>query len=180
MRLVHVAGDGTRTALGPAIRLRPAVRVGRRVQVPADPTGRARIQVVAEDGEVALAVAPVVRRAAVTTPRAALGIPEITAGSGLARVAAQVGRLERRDGRLDTVRLHEVRVELLPGDGGEALLVAGDKQPGEWVAGRYRLLLAQRLANGRPRPPGTYRVRVSGRGPDGRRIVRVSAPADLS
>ena len=180
VRLVHVAGDGLRTALGRPLVLRPGVRAGRRLRVPADPTGRGRIEVVEAGDERTLAVAPVVRRAAVRTPTAALGIPEITAGGGLASVAIQVGRLERRDGHLDAVRLHDVRVELLPEIGGEPLAVTGDKHPGEWVAGRYRLLLAQRLANGRPRPAGRYRVRVSARGPDGRRLVRVSAPAELS
>lgn len=179
VRLIHVAGDGTRTRVGGAFRLRPGVRAGRRVRVPLDTTGRARLHVVALDDERPLAIAPLVRRAVVRTPPGAVGIPEITTGAGLDGVAAQIGRLERREGTLSSVRLHGVRVELLPEGGGDPLPVTGDKQPGEWVAGRYRLLLAQRLANGQPRPPGRYRVRVSARGPDGRRVARVSAPADL-
>ncbi len=179
VRLVHVAGDGTRTTVGTGIVLRPGVRSGRRVVVPTDPTGRGRLQVLPARDDLPLAVAPVVRRVRVVTPKEALGIPEITSASGLAGVSAQIGRLERREGRLQSVRLHDVRVELLPEEGGEPLAVVGAKQPGEWVAGRYRLLLAERLANGRPRPPGRYRVRVSARGPDGRRITRRSAATDL-
>lgn len=180
VRMVHVAGDGTRTDVGGAVRLAPGVRAGRRLKIPADDTGRGRLLVVSADSAAPLGVAPVTRRARVTTPKSALGIPEITTGSGLASVSAQIGRLERREGRLDSVRLHDVRVELLPDGGGDPLLVTGEKQPGEWAAGRYRLLLAQRLADGTPRSAGIYRVRVTARGPDGRRLTRVSAPRELN
>jgi hypothetical protein len=62
---------------------------------------------------------------------------------------------------------------------GGRLAVAGAKQPGEWPAGRYRFVLARRLADSRPLPSGRFTLLVRALGPDGTRLRAESAPFTL-
>jgi len=96
----------------------------------------------------------------------------VVAGRAQARV--RIGRLVRAGGRILSVRMHDVRLHLVPAGGGEPLLLAGEKAPAEWPAGAYRFLVAERLADGRATPPGRYRLRVTGAGPDGAVLSRAS------
>ncbi len=59
------------------------------------------------------------------------------------------------------------------------LPVAGTKQAWAWPAGSYRFLVARRLASGVAVAPGTYRVRVTGTGPDGTSVRTESGPFTL-
>ena len=114
------------------------------------------------------------------TPADALGDPEIRADSGLAEVRVRVGMLRRdAEARVRSVRLHGLRLELLPADGGDPLPVAGTKQGWAWPAGTYRFLVARRLASGLSVSPGGYRVRVTAIGPDGAVLRRQSGPFTL-
>ncbi|MBY0397266.1 MAG: hypothetical protein K2X91_12490, partial [Thermoleophilia bacterium] len=72
-----------------------------------------------------------------------------------------------------------VRLQLVPEGGGDPIPVAGSKQDGAWPAATYRFLVARRLASGLEAPPGTYRLRVTARGADGRVLRRESAPVRL-
>ena len=113
------------------------------------------------------------------TPAEALADPQIRADSGLAEVLVGVGMLRREDARVRSVRLHGLRLELLPAGGGAALPVAGTKQGWAWPAGTYRFLVARRLASGVDVAPGSYRLRVTATGPDGTVLRRESASFTL-
>jgi hypothetical protein len=88
----------------------------------------------------------------------------------------RVGLLRRADGRLRSVRLHGLRLSLLPEDGGAPLPITGAKAAGALPAGTYRFLVAPRLADGLDVPAGRYRVRASAIGPDGRRLSAEGGP----
>ena len=122
----------------------------------------------------------VLRARPARTPADALGDPEIRADSGLAEVRVRVGMLRRdAEARVRSVRLHGLRLELLPADGGDPLPVAGTKQGWAWPAGTYRFLVARRLASGLSVSPGGYRVRVTAIGPDGAVLRSQSGPFTL-
>ena len=70
----------------------------------------------ARSGAVAAAIVLPSRPA--RTPADALADPEIRADSGLAEVLVGVGMLRREEARVRSVRLHGLRLELLPADGG--------------------------------------------------------------
>lgn len=125
------------------------------------------------------ATAPVLPRRAARTPNGAVGVPEVAADSRLAEVRVRLGILRRQDSRLRSVRVHGVRLHLVPAGGGEPLLVAGAKQDGDWAAGTYRFLVARRLASGLDVPAGRYRLSVTAAGPDGAALRRLSAPFTL-
>jgi hypothetical protein len=146
-----------------------------RIRLTLPALGAARLVVLDAEGRVA-ATAPVVGARPASTPRRALGRPEVRADGALPEVAVQVGMLEREAGRVRSVRLHAVRIALVPEGGGIPLPVRGAKDASAWPAGTYRFLLARRLADGLVIEPGRYRVRVSARGPDGTRLVRNSPP----
>jgi hypothetical protein len=162
---------------GGAARVRAGGRAELRLALPAAARGELIVRR-AGGGEVA-ARAPVLPSRPAGTPRDALGTPQIRADSGLAEVQVRVGLLRRDGGRVRGVRLHGVRLELLPRDGGAPLPVAGTKQAGAWPAGAYRFLVARRLASGVDVAPGTYRVRVTGTGPDGTSLRSESGPFTL-
>ncbi len=177
-RFVVVLRTGAREVPLGAARLRPGGRATLRLRLP---PGAAQGQLVvrrAGGGEVAARAVVLPSRPA-STPAEALGIPQIRADSGLAEVQVRVGMLRRDDSRVRSVRLHGVRLDLLPGDGGPPLPVAGTKQASAWPAGTYRFLVARRLASGVEVIPGTYRVRVTGIGPDGTVLQRESGPFAL-
>ena len=88
----------------------------------------------------------------------------------------RVGLLRRAEGRLRSVRLHGLRLSLLPQDGGAPLPVTGPKAAAASPAATYRFLIAPRLADGLDVPAGRYRVRVEATGPDGRRLTLRSQP----
>jgi hypothetical protein len=110
------------------------------------------------------------------TPADALGDLEVGTDGGVAEVRVRVGLLRRADGRLRSVRLHGLRLSLLPEGGGAPLPVTGAKAAGALPAGTYRFLVAPRLADGLDVPAGTYRVRASAVGPDGRRLTAEGGP----
>ena len=91
----------------------------------------------------------------------------------------RVGTLRREDGRVRSVRLHGLRLALVPADGGAIQPVAGTKQAWAWPAGTYRFLVARRLASGVDVAAGSYRVRVTATGPDGATLRRESGPFTL-
>jgi hypothetical protein len=95
---------------------------------------------------------------------------------GVAEVRVRVGLLRRADGRLRSVRLHGLRLSLLPQGGGAPLRVTGAKAGAALPAGTYRFLISPRLADGLEVPAGRYRVRAEATGPDGRRLTVLSAP----
>jgi hypothetical protein len=101
------------------------------------------------------------------------------AKDGSARVVLRLGRLHRDGGALQSVRVRAVRMSLVDADGREHA-VAGAKQPAEWAAGRYRFVLARRLADARPLPSGRFTLRVRALGPDGAALRAESAPFTLS
>jgi hypothetical protein len=125
------------------------------------------------------AEAPVLPARPAATPADALGRPEVRADGGLAEVLVQIGMLRRADGRVKNVRLHGVRLSLVPAGGGEPLPVTGRKQAGAWPAGSYRFLVARRLASGADVPAGAYRLRITAAGPDGTALSRESGPFTL-
>ena len=84
-------------------------------------------------GEVA-ARAPVLPARPARTPADALSDLQIRADSGLAEILVRVGMLRREDGRVRSVRLHGLRLELVPADGGAIAAGRGD-QAGLGVAG---------------------------------------------
>ena len=129
-------------------------------------------------GEVA-ARAPVLPARPARTPADALSDLQIRADSGLAEILVRVGTLRREDGRVRSVRLHGLRLELVPADGGAIQPVAGTKQAWAWPAGTYRFLVARRLASGVDVAAGTYRVRVTATGPDDTTLRRESGPFTL-
>lgn len=160
------------------------------VEVPAG--GRARVELTLPKGVVrgrivvrdaatgeSAATAPVLPARPAPTPEDALGAPRVRERSGLADVLVRVGLMRREDGRVRGARLHAVRLHLVPEGGGDPIPVAGSKQDGTWPAGTYRFLVARRLASGLEASPGTYRLRVTARGADGRVLRRESAPIAL-
>ena len=171
-------GSGEAPLGGGEARLGPGGRAELRLELPAAGAQGELIVRRAEGGEVA-ARAPVLPSRPAPTPPDALGVPQIRADSGLAEVQVRVGMLRRDDGRVRSVRLHGVRLELLPRAGGAPLPVAGTKQAWAWPAGSYRFLVARRLASGVAVAPGTYRVRVTGTGPDGTSVRTESGPFTL-
>ena len=125
------------------------------------------------------ATAPVLPRRAARTPAGAVGVPEVSADARLAEVRVRLGILRREDSRLRSVRMHGVRLHLVPSGGGGTLLVAGARQGGDWAAGTYRFLVARRLASGLDVPAGRYRLMVTAAGPDGTVLRKLSAPFAL-
>lgn len=172
-----------------AVRTRAGERaVGGPVRVAAGGRAAVRLVLPASDGDLIVrradtgavaATALVIPLRRATTPADALGRPAVRSDGGLPEVLVRLGLLRREDARVRSVRLHGVRLDLIPAAGGAPLPVSGAKQDGAWPAGTYRLLVARRLASGLDVPPGTYRVRVSGIGPDGRVLRRESAPVAL-
>jgi hypothetical protein len=173
-----------RTAAGDAplgggeARLRPGGRAELRLALPRGAVEGTLVVRPAEGGAV-VARAPVMPSRPARTPAAALAPPQIRADSGLAEVVVRVGMLRREGERVRSVRLHGVRLELLPEGGGAALPVAGTKQAWPWPAGAYRFLVARRLASGVDVAAGAYRLRVTAAGPDGAVLRRVSGPFTL-
>jgi hypothetical protein len=123
--------------------------------------------------------APVLPARPARTPDDALGDLEVGTEGGVAEVRVRVGLLRRADGRLRSVRLHALRLSLLPEDGGAPLPVTGAKAGAALPAGTYRFLISPRLADGLDVPAGRYRVRAEATGPDGRRLTLRSAPITI-
>jgi hypothetical protein len=173
-----------RTAAGEAplgggtVELRGGGRAELALRLPASRAAGTLVVRPAGGGDAA-AQAPVLPARPARTPADALSDPQIRADSGLAEVLVRVGSLRREDGRVHSVRLHGLRLELVPEDGGAVQPVAGTKQAWPWPAGTYRFLVARRLASGVDVAPGRYRVRVSARGPDGAVLQRESGPFSL-
>jgi hypothetical protein len=161
-----------------ATRVRAGGRVALRLALPG---GRASgtLLVRPAGGGPVVARAPVLPSRPARTPAAALAPPQIRADSGLAEVVVRAGMLRREGERVRSVRLHGLRLELLPDAGGAALPVAGTKQAWPWPAGAYRFLVARRLASGVDVAPGSYRLRVTATGPDGSVLRRMSGPFTL-
>ena len=143
------------------------------------PAGTAGRLILRDATSAVVATAPVLPRRAARTPGDAIGVPEVSADARLAEVRVRLGILRREDARLRNVRVHGVRLALLPAGGGAALPVIGSKQTGAWAAGTYRFLVARRLASGLQAPAGRYRLRVTALGPDGAVVRRQSAPFSL-
>ena len=143
------------------------------------PTATAGRLILRDAAGASVATAPVLPARAARTPADAIGVPEVSADSRLAEVRVRLGILRREDARLRNVRVHGVRLALVPTAGGAALPVIGSKQTGEWAAGTYRFLVARRLASGLKVPAGRYRLRVTARGPDGAVVRRLSGPFSL-
>ena len=163
---------------GGAARLGAGGRVELSLRLPAP--GAAGTLVVRPVGSAEVAArAPVLPARPARTPADALSDPQIRADSGLAEILVRVGTLRREDGRVRSVRLHGLRLELVPADGGAIQPVAGTKQAWAWPAGTYRFLVARRLASGVDVAAGTYRVRVTATGPDGATLRRESGPFTL-
>jgi hypothetical protein len=175
---LRTGAGGEAPLAGGAARLGPGGRAELRLELPAAGAQGELIVRRAGGGELAARALVLPSRPAPTPPDA-LGVPQIRADSGLAEVQVRVGMLRRDDGRVRSVRLHGVRLELLPRDGGAPLPVAGTKQAWAWPAGSYRFLVARRLASGVDVAPGTYRVRVTGTGPDGTSVRNESGPFTL-
>jgi hypothetical protein len=123
--------------------------------------------------------APVLPARPARTPADALGDLQVGTDGGVAEVRVRVGLLRRADGRLRSVRLHGLRLSLVPVGGGAPLPIAGAKAAGALPAGTYRFLIAPRLADGLAVPAGRYRVRAAASGPDGRRLVVEGAAVTL-
>jgi hypothetical protein len=177
-RLWLAGPGGARAAVGAPVDLAAGGRAAVRAALPPGAAG-GRLVVTREGADAPVASAPVTALRPARTERAALGRPEVQVAGGRAHVRVRIGRLEREGGRVQSARLHGIRFTLLPVGGGEPLLVSGAKSPAEWPAGAYRLVVADRLADGRATPPGRYRLRVEGTGPDGAVLTRDSAPFSL-
>jgi hypothetical protein len=142
------------------------------------PAARGRLVLRTAAGDEA-AGAPVLPSRPARTGPAALGEPEVRADARLAEARVRVGVLRQEDGRLRSVRLHGLRIVLVPVGGGAPLPVSGAKQGAAWPAGTYRFLITPRLATGLDVPAGRYRLRVSGVGPEGERLRTESGPFPL-
>jgi hypothetical protein len=171
---------------GESIELGPTRRIGRgfsrarlRPALSAQP-GDELGQLVVRDGRQRIVGrAPVVFDKPVRVGKRSLRVPKVRVRRGVAHVSLKIGGQSVGDNRLRAIRLHTVRMWLVPSDGGTPLLVSGDRQPADWPAGDYRFLLSQRLADGTPLPEGTFRMRVTARGPDGRPLSAESPPFAL-
>ena len=142
------------------------------------PAADGRLVVRTRDGA-EVAAAPVLPSRPARTPGDALGDLQVGSEGGVAEIRVRVGLLRRADGRLRSVRLHGLRLRLLPDDGGAALPVTGPKAAAALPAATYRFLVAPRLANGLDVPPGRYRVRVDAIGPDGHRLTITGGPLTI-
>jgi hypothetical protein len=170
--------DGTAVAVGRPVRLGAGGRARVQGALPAG-TVAGHLVVTRVDGAEAVAGAPLSVRRPAATERAALGRPEVQVVQGRAHIRVRIGRLERAGSRVQSARLRDVRILLVPAGGGEPLLVTGAKSPGEWPAGAYRFLVADRLADGRATPAGRFRLRVEGTGADGAVLTRESGAFTL-
>lgn len=177
-RLWAQGAGGEPVAVGRPVRLSPGGRARIAATLPAG-AASGRLVITRVGGSDAVASAPLMSRRPAATERAALGRPVVHVLEGRAHVRVRIGRLERAGTRVQSARLRAVRILLVPAGGGEPLLVAGAKSPGEWPAGAYRFLVADRLADGRATPAGEFRLRVEGTGADGTVLTRESGPFTL-
>ncbi|MGD9694740.1 MAG: S8 family serine peptidase [Thermoleophilia bacterium] len=173
--LDDAAGD---PPLAGPLRLAPGGRTA--VDVPL-PTRGSQGRLIVRDADTGSAVSSVLVMPSrpARTPSDALGTPEVRTTGGLPEALVRIGLLRHDDGRITSAPLHGVRLELVPAAGGEALPVSGAAQTGAWPAGTYRFLIARRLASGLDVPAGTYRLRATATGPDGRTLTRTGRPFTL-
>lgn len=166
---------GHETPVGGARRVAAAGRVEIRSAVPEQAVDGDLVVRDARSGSV-VATAPIAEIRPARTPADALGTPEVRVGSGLAEIMVRVGSLRRDDGRVKSVNLRSVRVQLVPAGGGSPTPVSvfGAKQNASWPAGTYRFLISRRGADGLDVPNGVYRVRVIAAGP-GRTVLRTES-----
>lgn len=175
---LELHGDnGVRRGLGAA----QVLRAGGRVRVEVTLTGEpvAGTILVRRPGGAVVATAPLAVLRPSRTEREALGTPTVRVGSGLAQVMVRVGSMERRRGQVRANVLHSLRIQLIPAAGGEPVNVFGAKQDGDWPAGTYRFIVADRSGDGLDIAPGAYRVRVIAAGAGGTTYRRESARFSL-
>lgn len=181
-RLLVQQEDGSYAPLGEAFVLQAGGRHRARVTLPRGPkagpaTYRARVLVVPEGGQVAAGAAMVWASIAPRTPKAALGTPRIDAGgSGLGTVTLRVGMRDVTPEGLAAATLHDVALSLVPVGGGTAIRMTGVEPTGDWPSSTYRIRLSRRDAKGTEVPAGRYRLLVTAKGADGRVLRTKSAP----
>jgi hypothetical protein len=181
-RVLLQGPDGEYVPLGEPITLQPGSRARAQVRVPRAPaTGDApwkgRVLVVPDGGQVAAGSAVVWATTRQAAPKGSLGVPEVRrTGTGLGQVVVRVGTREATPTGLDSAVLRDVRVDLAPVGGGEAIRMTQAEPSGDWPAATYRLLLSRRSAGGSEVPAGRYRAVVTARDVNGAIHTRRSAP----
>ena len=91
------------------------------------PSAAAGHLIIRDPAGASVATAPVLPLRPARTPGDALGSPEVSADARLAEVRVRLGTLRREDSRVHSVRVHGVRLDLLPEAGGDPLPVTGSK-----------------------------------------------------
>ncbi|MCB0874388.1 MAG: S8 family serine peptidase, partial [Thermoleophilia bacterium] len=158
------------------VRVAPGAHTAIRVELPLRGRGwSGRVTVRRAAGGEVVASHPAATFAPVPRKTGLLGVPEIVTADGVTQATVRVGRLTRAGERVLSGPVHDVNVLLVPGDGSVPLVVSGVGAGHDWAAGTYRFVLSRRLPSGGSVPPGRFRLRVTGRGPDGSLIARQSA-----
>lgn len=167
-------GDPLR--LQPGARRRAAVWIPRAAEAGDDPW-RGRLLVVPEGGQVAAGAAPVWAAPRVPFTKGSLGTPTVRrTGSGLGQVTVRVGMRDVTDTGLTATTLRDVRIDLVPEDGGQAIRMTPFEPSGDWPAATYRLLLSRRSAAGPEVPAGSYVAVVTATDANGSQHRTTSEP----
>jgi hypothetical protein len=181
-RVVLQSPEGEYRPIGAPIDFSPGQSRKAAVVVPRAPQAgdvawRGRVLVVPEGGQVAAGSAVVWASPRVAVPKGALGTPEVRrTGSGLGQVEVRIGMREPGPAGLTAATLRDVRVDLVPVGGGEAIRMTQAEPSGDWPAATYRLLLSRRSASGPEVPAGRYRAVVTARDANGSQHTAKSAP----
>jgi hypothetical protein len=181
-RVVLQSPEGEYRPIGAPIDFSPGQSRKAAVVVPRAPQAgdvawRGRVLVVPEGGQVAAGSAVVWASPRGAVPKGALGTPEVRrTGSGLGQVEVRIGMREPGPAGLTAATLRDVRVDLVPAGGGEAIRMTQAEPSGDWPAATYRLLLSRRSASGPEVPAGRYRAVVTARDANGSQHTAKSAP----
>jgi len=181
-RMLLQGPDGDYRPVGEPIDLKPGGRATASIDVPRAPQAgdeawRGRLVIAPQGGDIAAGSALVWTAPRVPVPKGALGKPEVRrTGSGLGQVVVRVGMRGITARGLTAATLRDVRVDLVPVGGGDAIRVSQGEPSGDWPAATYRILLSRRSATGPAVPAGRYRAVVTATDANGAQHRRRSAP----
>lgn len=174
--LAVLSSAGRPLLVGPRVRVAAGARLRTAIELPVRPHGwSGRVAVITDKGSRVVVEAPAATYRRLRSRGDAVGVPVISKAAGLTQAEVRIGVMSRSRARVRNVPVGEVRVRLIPDDGSASLLVAGVRSEGDWVPGTYRFVLSRRLPTGGEVPTGRYRLRVTGRTPDGRAASATSA-----
>jgi len=181
-RMLLQGPDGDYRPVGEPIVLKPGGSSRASIDVPRAPQAgneawRGRLVIAPEGGEIAAGSAVVWAAPRVAVPKGALGTPKVQrTGSGLGQVVVRIGMRDITPQGLTAATLRDVRVDLVPVGGGDAIRMTQGEPSGDWPASTYRILLSRRSATGPEVPAGRYRAVVTARDANGAQHRSRSAP----